>query len=159
LLASAAGKLQDHVAAGNSKKPQVVLRRFAGDFRIERFDGCLIDLQVALGFHRLPHGLVDRQQPLGDLLESRNKIISEANANPKLTTGLICAPPIFPTGEIAIMAPVVPNRKPVIKRPHAPLGVMAASGLPAPDITMTTESPTNTKNAIPINSERKAATA
>jgi hypothetical protein len=34
--------------------------------------------------------------------------------NAIVTTGLICAPLSFPTAESAIVAPVVPNRNPVI---------------------------------------------
>ena len=36
-----------------------------------------------------------------------------------MTIGLICAPLPVPTGESAISPPVVPNRKPVIRRRHA----------------------------------------
>ena len=53
-----------------------------------------------------------------------------------------------------MQAPVVPKRKPVMSRRSPSLGIRRATGVPAPNMRMTSESPTSTSNAVPINSDR-----
>ena len=75
LLPPAAGKLQDHVASGQGEKPQVALGGFAPHLRIEHFDWSFIDLQIPDRFHLRPHGLVDRAQPAGDMLNPLHHLL------------------------------------------------------------------------------------
>jgi hypothetical protein len=71
-----------------------------------------------------------------------------------VTTGLICAPLSFPTGEIAIRAPVEPNRKPVINLLNPSSGKICAAWDPYPNIRMTIDKPTNTNIAVPTSSDK-----
>ncbi len=70
-----------------------------------------------------------------------------------MTIGLMCAPLRIPTGESTISAPVASNRKPVINRRNPSSGKRRMMGLPSPNITITSDRPTNTSSAVPINSE------
>src|SRR5512135_2533448 len=71
-----------------------------------------------------------------------------------VTAGLMCAPLSLPTAERAIVAPVVPNRKPVISRRSPSFGMSRSIGLPVPNIRMTSDSPTSNRRAVPTNSEK-----
>ena len=55
-----------------------------------------------------------------------------------------------------MVAPVVPKRKPVIRRLSPSLGMSRAIGLPVPNIMMTNDSPTSTSRAVPISSDRNS---
>jgi hypothetical protein len=63
------------------------------------------------------------------------------------------APLSFPTRESAISAPVVPNTKPVRVLRNASFGASSGIGLPAPNIRITTGTPTNTSAAVPTSSD------
>lgn len=83
----------------------------------------------------------------------RNSIFLN-NQNTMVTAGLICAPLTLPIGEIAIDAPMDPNRKPVIARRTFISGMRCAMGLSDPNIIMTTDSPTDNNRAVPANSDK-----
>ena len=72
-----------------------------------------------------------------------------------MTTGLMWAPLILPTGEIAMSPPVVPNRNPVRSRRSPALGTRDRTGLFGLKSTMTIESPTLISMAVPTNSKRR----
>lgn len=73
--------------------------------------------------------------------------------NARVTTGLMCAPLRIPTGDSAISAPMVPNRKPEINLRDASLGKRLSTGLPSPNMKMTSDRPANTSSAVPTSSE------
>src|SRR5580693_8160833 len=75
LLATACAELQNHVFLGHRVEPQIASRCLTGYLAIQHFHWRFIDLQIVTGLHRLPHGLVDRLEPAGDVLHPLHHLL------------------------------------------------------------------------------------
>jgi len=69
-------ELEEDIAARHGVEPQVAARRLALHVGVEHAHGRLVDLQVAGGAHLGPHGVGDRAEPVGEVLDPLHHLLA-----------------------------------------------------------------------------------